>query len=111
MRQKVLFILLFSFFVCNAEAAERFIHFQKIGNSQLCLTGTTDTICYDSNDWAGVKIAVQNLRNDLITVTGSSCAPIVVGTVGKSEIAKKYKAQSKNLKGPQASSSTQSSFA
>ena len=35
-------------------------------------------------------MAVENLRNDLRAVTGSDKAPVVVATVGKSELAKKY---------------------
>ena len=80
-------------------AANQFVQFKKTAESQLCLTGTSDTILYDANDWEGVKIAVRNLRNDLKAVTGSPCAPILVATVGKSEIASQYKEQSKQLKG------------
>ncbi len=79
--------------------AEQFVQYQKTADSQLRLTGTADTILYDANDWEGVKIAVRNLRNDLKAVTGSPCAPILVATVGKSEIALQYKEQSKQLKG------------
>ena len=44
-------------------------------------------------------MAVENLRHDLKAVTGSANAPIVVGTIGKSKLAKKYKLQSKELQG------------
>ena len=44
-------------------------------------------------------MAVANLRNDFKAVTGSSNAPIVVATVGKSAIAKRYSNESKQLKG------------
>lgn len=44
-------------------------------------------------------MAVANLRHDLHSVTGSECAPVLVATVGKSELAKKYPKQSKLLKG------------
>jgi len=97
--KKQILILLFSIVICEAKAADLFVHFQRTDNSQLCLTNTKDTIKYDSNDWEGVKIAVRNLRNDLKAVTGSECAPVIVATVGKSDIAKQYKAQSKQLKG------------
>jgi len=97
--KKLFIILLASLCLGKTNAAEQFIHFQKSADSQLCLTGTTDTIHYDANDWEGVKIAVRNLRNDLRAVTGSPCAPILVGTVGKSGLDKQYKAQSKQLKG------------
>lgn len=63
------------------------------------LTGTNDTVTYDINDWKGVLMAVTNLRKDLKEVTGSEYAPITVATVGKSSLAKKYVAQSKELKG------------
>ena len=44
-------------------------------------------------------MAVENLRHGLKAVTGSANAPIVVGTIGKSKLAKKYKQQSKELQG------------
>lgn len=44
-------------------------------------------------------MAVENLRHDLKAVTGSANAPVVVGTIGKSKLAKKYKQQSKELQG------------
>jgi len=63
------------------------------------LTGTSDTITYDPLDWKGVRMAVENLCHDLKAVTGSANAPVVVGTIGKSKLAKKYKQQSKELQG------------
>ena len=65
----------------------------------MVLTQSTDTIAYDANDWEGVKIAVRSLRQDLTAVTGSSCAPVLVGTVGKSSIARQYPRLAKTLKG------------
>ena len=44
-------------------------------------------------------MAVENLCHDLKAVTGSANAPVVVGTIGKSKRAKKYKQQSKELQG------------
>ena len=44
-------------------------------------------------------MAVENLRHDLKAVTGSANAPVVVATIGKSKLAKKYKLQSKELQG------------
>lgn len=82
-----------------ANAAEQFVRFAKSEKSVLELTQSADTIIYDAADWTGVKIAVRNLRNDLRAVTGSEHAPVVVGTVGKSALTKKYKAQCKMLKG------------
>lgn len=80
-------------------AAEPFITFSRSAETQLKLTQSTDTIAYASEDWEGVKIAVRNLRQDLMAVTGTDKAPVIVGTVGKSPIAAKYKKESKQLKG------------
>ena len=83
----------------NVNAADTFVSFSRNADNQLQLTQTTDTIIYADADWEGVKIAVRNLRADLKAVTGSECAPVIVGTVGKSPIANKYRKQSKQLKG------------
>ena len=83
----------------NVNAADTFVSFTRNADNQLQLTQSSDTIIYSSADWEGVKIAVRNLRADLKAVTGSECAPIIVGTVGKSPIANKYRKQSKQLKG------------
>ena len=80
-------------------ATESFVTFSREKATQLCLTGSADTILYDPADWEGVRIAVGNLRKDLVAVTGSECAPIVVGTVGKSQCVKKYKQLAKQLQG------------
>jgi hypothetical protein len=85
--------------ILNVNAAETFVSFSRTADNQLQLTQTSDTIIYSDADWEGVKIAVRNLRNDLKAVTGSECAPIIVGTVEKSPLANKYKKQSKQLKG------------
>jgi hypothetical protein len=79
--------------------ATDFITFKQSSTSDVELTGTSDTITYDPLDWKGVRIAVENLRNDFKAVTGSANAPIVVGTIGKSKLTKKYKLQSKELLG------------
>jgi len=97
--RKSLIIAIASLLFGNANAAEPFISFQKTADTKFCITNTTDTIQYSANDWEGVKIAVQNLRNDLKAVAGSECAPIVVGTVGKSDVAKQYETQCEQLKG------------
>lgn len=80
-------------------AAERFVVFKPTPDCKICLTGTTDTIVYDSQDWKGVQMAVANLRTDLKTVTGQEYAPIIAATVGKSPLAKRYPKQSRILKG------------
>lgn len=86
--------------ISAVDAAEQFVKFDKASaDNALLLTGTKDTIRYSPSDWKGVKMAVANLRHDLCSVTGSEYAPVVVATVGKSEIAKKYPKQSKQLKG------------
>lgn len=79
-------------------AAERFVSFER-QSASICLTDSRDTIVYDTQDWLGVQMAVSNLRKDLQQVTGRSTAPIVVATVGKSQLAEQYKAQAKALKG------------
>ena len=80
-------------------AADSFISFTTTLNRSVCLSPSADTIVCDPSDWEGVKMAVANLRNDFKAVTGSSNAPIVVATVGKSAIAKRYSNESKQLKG------------
>ena len=86
--------------ISAVDAAPQFVKFDKASaDNALLLTGTKDTIRYSPSDWKGVKMAVANLRHDLRSVTGSEYAPVVVATVGKSEIAKKYPKQSKQLKG------------
>ena len=82
-----------------AQAAEQFVKFSAPQQDALLLTGSNDTIRYSQNDWKGVKMAVENLRNDLRAVTGSDKAPVVVATVGNSELAKKYARECKQLKG------------
>ena len=83
----------------NIAYATEFINFKRSSISDVELTGTSDTITYDPLDWKGVRMAVENLRNDFKAVTGSANAPVVVGTIGKSKLAKKYKQQSKELQG------------
>ncbi len=83
----------------NAAYATDFVTFKRHSLSDIELTRTSDTITYDPLDWKGVRMAVANLRNDFKAVTGSENAPIVVGTIGKSKLAKKYKLQSKELQG------------
>lgn len=98
MSTKIISILLMA--ICtNMACATDFITFKQSSTSDVELTGTSDTITYDPLDWKGVRIAVENLRNDFKAVTGSANAPIVVGTIGKSKLTKKYKLQSKELLG------------
>ena len=98
MSTKIISILLMA--ICtNMACATDFITFKQSSTSDVELTGTSDTITYDPLDWKGVRIAVENLRKDFKAVTGSANAPIVVGTIGKSKLTKKYKLQSKELQG------------
>ena len=96
---KKLIILLLMAACTNIAYATDFITFKRSSQSDIELTRTSDTITYDPLDWKGVRMAVENLRHDLKAVTGSANAPIVVGTIGKSKLAKKYKSQSKELQG------------
>lgn len=100
MKKYVLLAWMMLGIISAVDAAEQFVKFDKAsaGNA-LLLMGTKDTIRYSPSDWRGVKMAVANLRHDLHSVTGSECAPVLVATVGKSELAKKYPKQSKLLKG------------
>ncbi len=95
---KLLSIIAFA--MCtNMAYATDFITFSRTAASDVELTNTKDTVAYDAKDWKGVEIAVTNLRHDLKAVTGSEYAPIVVGTVGKSKLAKRYPKQCKELQG------------
>lgn len=96
---KKLIILLLMAACTNIAYATDFITFKRHSLSDIELTRTSDTITYDPLDWKGVKMAVENLRHDLKAVTGSANAPVVVATIGKSKLAKKYKLQSKELQG------------
>ena len=96
---KKLIILLLMAACTNIAYATDFITFKRSSQSDIELTRTSDTITYDPLDWKGVRMAVENLRHDLKAVTGSANAPVVVATIGKSKLAKKYKLQSKELQG------------
>ena len=80
-------------------AADQFVSFSAPAVDALCLTGSSDTVRYDCDEWSGVKIAVGNLRSDLRAVTGSDKAPVTVATVGKRGLAKRYPRQCRQLKG------------
>ena len=100
MKKYILLVGMLLGVISAVDAAPQFVKFDKASaDNALLLTGTKDTIRYSPSDWKGVKMAVANLRHDLRSVTGSEYAPVVVATVEKSEIAKKYPKQSKLLKG------------
>ncbi|MBR1668281.1 MAG: glycosyl hydrolase 115 family protein [Bacteroidaceae bacterium] len=88
--------------VVSAMAAEQFVTFQPTAGG-VCLTDMKGSITYDSNDWKGVCIAIDNLKKDLEKVTGRNDFPIAVGTLGKSavidQLAKKKLIDAKQLKG------------
>lgn len=97
--KKILIACMLLILAGSIKAARQFIKFDTSVSNAFLLTGTKDTIRYSQADWTGVKMAVANLRNDLRQVTGSEYAPVVVATVGKSDLAKKYPKQCKLLKG------------
>lgn len=80
-------------------ATEKFTSFSLDNDFKIEISNRTDTIKYDPDDWAGVIMAVQNLRKDFKSVTGSEQAPVVVGTAGKSKLVSKYKDICRKLKG------------
>lgn len=98
MKKPITLLLMLLSLTTVMRAAEKFVSFEK-GTDMFLLTGTSDTIVYDKAEWKGVVIAVNNLRQDLKAVTGSTCAPVTVATLGKSPIAKRYAKYAKQLKG------------
>ncbi len=82
----------------SVQAATDFVTFTE-GAGTMPLTSGGDTVVYAPGEWEGVKMAVEDLRQDLIAVTGSPCAPITVATVDKSPIAGKYPGYAKQLRG------------
>ncbi|MCQ2258284.1 MAG: glycosyl hydrolase 115 family protein [Bacteroidaceae bacterium] len=84
------------------DAADKFVYFQGQADA-VCLTQQTGDIQYDKKDWKGVEIAISNLKKDLEKVTGRCNYPIVVGTLGKSQmidkLAKKKLIDASALKG------------
>lgn len=98
MKKPISLLLMLLSLTTVMRAAEKFVSFEK-GTDMFLLTGTSDTIVYDKAEWKGVVIAVNNLRQDLKAVTGSTCAPVTVATLGKSPIAKRYAKYAKQLKG------------
>ena len=70
MTKKIIILLLMA--VCtNIVYATDFVTSKRNSQSDIELTGTSDTITYDPLDWKGVRMAVENLRHDLKAVTGS----------------------------------------
>jgi len=83
-------------------AADSFVSFGWEADA-VCLTDQKGEVVYDSKDWKGVLLAIENLKQDLQKVTGRSDYPLVVGTLGKSAIinklAKKKLIDTAQLKG------------
>ncbi len=89
MYKKLFTLIIYALSSTFAQATD-FITFKRNAASDVELTNTNDTVTYAPQDWKGVRIAVANLRQDLKAVTGRENAPVVVGTVGKSKLAKIY---------------------
>ena len=95
MIRKTIAILFACFAICNAQhAAEPFVTFTPQTNA-LSLKGAT--LGYSEQEYEGVKMAIQNLREDLKRVldsipTESSNTPtIIIGTLGRNKEIDKLK--------------------
>ncbi len=87
--KKFLSILsLLVFAIASTYAAPKFISFEG-GSDSWCLTESRGEVTCDPADWKGVLIAVENLKKDLVKVTGRNNYNIVVGTLGKSKVVEK----------------------
>ena len=89
MIRKTIAILFACFAICNAQhAAEPFVTFTPQTNA-LSLKGAT--LGYSEQEYEGVKMAIQNLREDMKRVldsipTESSNTPtIIIGTLGRNK--------------------------
>lgn len=82
--RKILAILIIILGTTHATAAEQFITFRAENNAE-CLSDKKGEIIFDSNDWKGVIIAINNLKEDLKKVSGRCDYPICIGTLGKSK--------------------------
>lgn len=69
-------------------AAEQFVSFVK-SEQGICLTQLKGQIITDKNEFEGVRIAVDNLKNDLTQVCGRNDLSIIVGTLPQSALVKK----------------------
>jgi len=78
-------------------AADQFVTFTKT-DASICLSSQHGDIKYDTNDYKGVLIAIDNLKSDLQKVIGRNDVPITIGTLGKSKLIDK-KSFGKDLKG------------
>lgn len=91
-----------------AEAAEQFVSFNKSVETDWCLTtgGSAVQIIYDDADYVGVKIAAENLKQDLMKVTGANVSlttqgdaagvgRIIVGTIDHNSLVNRLVRQKK----------------
>lgn len=97
-KMKKLLILIAILCCCtpSVSAADRFVSFES-GSAAYCLTEKRGEIVYDTKDWKGVQIAIDNLKKDLIKVTGRADYPITIGTLGKSSVIDKVVKRNKNI--------------
>ncbi len=116
MKRLLIFIVILSSFSClNLSAASQFVTFTPSADA-LCIAdhGIIPVISYDASDFKGIKIAVDNLKQDLKKVTGIDASilqnakelragSILIGTIGKSlaidDLIKKGKIDGRSLKG------------
>ena len=100
--KKLIAIIAFVLGATQMVAADQFVTFEQTTGA-VCLTSLKGEISYDQQDWKGVIIAAENLRKDLQKVLGRDDVPIVMGTLGKSEVinrlAKKKLIDASQLKG------------
>ena len=90
--RRILSILLAVASFCIAQAAEPFITFTPQTDA-IALKGVT--ISFSEQEYEGVKIAIQNLKNDMQMVLGTATpttdVSIVIGTLGKNPTIDKLK--------------------
>ena len=80
--RKILYLLLLCF-ALPIGAAEQFAFFT---GGDVRMTEWKGEIKCDENDWKGVRIAIDNLKEDLRKVTGRCDYPITIGTLGHSKL-------------------------
>lgn len=99
--KKILFAVALTLVTLAASATAPFVTFRPEPNA-VCLSDLKGEVQCDPNDWKGVRIAADNLRQDLHKVLGRSDLPILIGTLGRSaaidKLAKKRLIDAKELK-------------
>ena len=101
MKKLISILVVYVLCIIHCHATEQFVTFSRGFESCMSLLSDADSVVYDQNDWFGVRMAVENLRNDLRAVTGSDKVRVVVGSMDKSNIVRNYlpKKLQKELKG------------